>query len=66
MATLFVASAVMGALIESVASANIDGEVYYFGRHITDALLNLFAMKMAGVFMFSTCTIGLRTTIFRR
>jgi hypothetical protein len=65
-ATLFVASAVMGALIESVASGNIDSEVYYFGRHITDALLNLFAMKMAGVFMFSTCTIGLRTAIFSR
>jgi hypothetical protein len=65
-ATLFVSSAVMGALIESVATGNIDSEIYYFGRHITDALLNLFAMKMAGVFMFSTCTIGLRTAIFPR
>ena len=33
---------------------------------MSDALLNLFAMKMAGVFMFSTCTIGLRTAIFPR
>jgi hypothetical protein len=31
-----------------------------------DSLLNLFAMKMAGVFMFSTCTVGLRTAIFPR
>jgi len=65
-ATLFVSAAVIDALIESVAAANIDGETYYFGRRITDALVNLFAMKMAGVFMFSTCTIGLRTAIFPR
>jgi hypothetical protein len=65
-ACLFVASAVMDALIESVAAGNIHGEVYYFGRHIDDTLLNLFAMKMAGVFMFSTCTIALRTALFPR
>jgi hypothetical protein len=65
-ACLFGASAVMGALIESVAAGNLDSDLYYFGRRITDALQNLFAMKMAGVFMFSTCTIGLRTGIFPR
>jgi len=65
-ACLFAASAVMDALIESVAAGNIHGEVYYFGRHIDDTLLNLFAMKMAGVFMFSTCTIALRTALFPR
>jgi hypothetical protein len=65
-AILFVSSAMMSALIESVAAGNIDGELYYFGRYITDTLQNLFAIKMAGVFMFSTCTIGLRTAIFSR
>ena len=65
-ATMFVSAAVTSALIESLAARNIDGETYYFGRHITDALLNTFAMKMAGVFMISTCTIGLRTLIFPR
>jgi hypothetical protein len=65
-ATMFVSAAVSGALIESLAAKNIDGETYYFGRHITDALMNTFAMKMAGVFMISTCTIGLRTRIFPR
>jgi uncharacterized membrane protein len=65
-ATVFVASAVMGALIESLAVGNIDSQTYYFGRRVSDALVNLFAMKMAGVFMFSTCTIGLRTGIFPR
>jgi hypothetical protein len=65
-ATLFVSSALMTALVESVVAHNIDSEVYYWGRHVTDLLLNLFAMKMAAVFMFSTCTIGLRTAIFPR
>ncbi len=65
-ATLFVSAAVIGALLESVAAGNIDGETYYFGLRVADALVNLFAIKMAGVFMFSTCTIGLRTAIFPR
>jgi hypothetical protein len=65
-ACMFVAAAVMGALIESLAAGNIDSETYYFGRHVGDALVNLFAMKMAGVFMISACTIGLRTAIFPR
>jgi hypothetical protein len=65
-ATLFVSAAVMGALIESVAAGNIDSETYYFGRHLSDSLMNLFAIKMAGVFMFSACTIGLRTATFPR
>jgi hypothetical protein len=65
-ATVFGASAVMGSLTESVVAGSIDSQTYYFGRRISDTLVNLFAMKMAGVFMFSTCTIGLRTAIFPR
>ena len=65
-ACLFGAAAVTGALVESVAAGNSDSETYYFGRRLSDALLNLFAMKMAGVFMISTCTIGLRTAILPR
>jgi hypothetical protein len=65
-ACMFAAAAVMGALIESVAASNIDSATYYFGRRISDALINLFAMKMAAAFMVSACTIGLRTAIFPR
>jgi len=65
-ACLFASAAVSRALVESVAAGDIDSQAYYFGRRLSDALLNLFAMKMAGVFMFSTCTIGLRTAIFPR
>jgi hypothetical protein len=65
-ATLFVSSAAAEALIESVAAHNVDRETYHIVLRVSDVLLNLFAMKMAGVFMFSTCTIGMRTAIFPR
>jgi len=68
-ACLFAAAALTGALIGAVAAGNIhspDSETYYLGRRAIDALLNLFAMKMAGVFMVSTCTIGLRSAILPR
>src|SRR5690242_2097002 len=54
LASLFAAAAVTDALVDTVG--NIGSETDYFGRSISDALLNLFAMKMAGVFIFSTCT----------
>jgi len=65
-ATIFVSAAVTGALVESLAAGSVDGDTYYLGRHMSDALMNIFAVKMAGVFMFSTCTIALRTRIFPR
>ncbi len=68
-ACLFAAAALMGALIGAVAAGNLgssDSATLYLGRRAIDALVNLFAMKMAGVFMISTCTIGLRSAIFPR
>lgn len=65
-ASLFGAAAVTDALVESVAAGNVRGDTYYFGRYLSDTLLNLFAMKMAAVFIFSTCTVGTRTAIFPR
>lgn len=65
-ATLFAAAATTDALIQTVAAGKVDSDIYYFGRRVIDVLLNLFAMKMAAVFMFSTCTVGLRTAIFPR
>lgn len=65
-ACLFGAAALSGVLIEAVAAGNIhspDSESYNLGRRAIDALLNLFAMKMAGVFIVWTCTIGLRSAV---
>ncbi len=68
-ACLFGAAAMSGALIEVAAAGNLrspDRATLDLGRRTIDALLNLFAMKMAGVFMISTCTIGWRSAIFPR
>ena len=65
-ASLFATAAVMYALIESSANGNLGNDTYYFGHRIGAALFNIFAMKMAGVFIASTCTIGLRTLIIPR
>lgn len=65
-ACLFAAAATTAALIQSIASHQIDTGTYYLARHLSDVLMNLLAMKMAAVFIFSTCTIGIRTAIFPR
>jgi hypothetical protein len=63
-ASMFGTAAVTAALIDSMAIGNISSDTYFFGHHLSDQLFNLFAMKMAGVFIFSTCTIGLRIALF--
>jgi hypothetical protein len=65
-ASLFAGAAATGALIKAIAFGSIDSDTYYFGRSMSDALFNIFGVKMAGVFIFSTCTIGLRTALFPR
>jgi hypothetical protein len=67
--SLSAAAASAGALVETAPAVNIqhaNSEIYYFVRHLSYTFLNVFAIKMAGVFMFSTCTIALRTAIFPR
>jgi len=44
----------------------VDSGVYRFARTTSFQLINVYAMRMAGVFMISTCTIALRTGIFPR
>ena len=65
-ASLFGVAAGIRALVEMLATGKIDSATYYFGHRMSDALFNIFAMKMAGVFIISTCTIGLRTAIIPR
>ncbi len=65
-ASLFGVAALMRGLIEPVGAGTIGTETFYFGRRVSDALFNIFATKMAGVFIISTCTIGLRTAIIPR
>ena len=39
---------------------------YTFGRTVAYEIVNVYAMRMAGVFMISTCTLSIRTGIFPR
>jgi len=67
--SLFASAAAAGALLEVTPTVNIqqaDDETYHFVRHLSYTFLNVFAIKMAGAFMFSTCTIALRTALFPR
>jgi hypothetical protein len=68
-ASLFGATAVAGAVLGSIhtrPNEQVSREVYYFARQVAYAFLNIFAVRMAGVFTFSTCVIALRTGIFAR
>ena len=44
----------------------LDQSTYLFGRSVTYEILNIYAMKMAAVFMISTSTLALRTGIAPR
>jgi hypothetical protein len=69
LAMLFTSAAVAGGLISLNSSypemLKASG-MYTFGRTITYELMNVYTMKMAGVFMITTCTLSMRTGIFPR
>ena len=68
-ASLFAATAIAGAVLGSSHARpgqQVGGDVYYFARQLGYGFLNIFAVRMAGVFIFSTCVIALRTGIFPR
>jgi hypothetical protein len=68
-ASLYASAAFSAVLVESMASGHIssvNSDVYYLLRQLAGASLNVFAIKMAGVFIMSTSTIVLRTGILPR
>ena len=69
LATLFSATAVSGGLLSSYGAAPTtlkDSGIYTYSRTVIYEIMNVYTMKMAGVFMISTCTLSLRTGIFPR
>ena len=68
LAMLFASAAVAGGVLMIYgSSANpIPSGVYAFGRTVTHQIMQVYAMKMAGVFMISTCTISIHSGIFPR
>lgn len=66
---LFTSAAVAGGMISIYGVAPvqlIESGLYNFGRVVTYEIMNVYTMKMAGVFMITTCTLALRTGIFPR
>ena len=66
---LFIASAMAGGVLtvyKATPDKLMEAGIYQFGRTVAHQIINVFAMKMAGVFMISTCTISVRTGIFPR
>lgn len=68
-AMLFASAAVAGAMLETFAVEGrlaTQSELFAFGRRISHALMNLYTIKMAAVFIFVTSSIGLRTDFLPR
>ncbi len=69
LALTFLAAAFVGGLLGSYALASeavIETGVFLYGRSVIYHVLNLYAIRMAGVFMISLGTIWLRTGVMRR
>jgi hypothetical protein len=68
-AMVFISSALAGAMLISYANAPqqlIDSGVYAYGRAVMYQITNIYAIRMAGVFMVSLGTIALRTGVMPR
>jgi hypothetical protein len=69
LAMVFVAAAVAGGLVVSLdlnSARSIQNGAYGFGRAIIYVVMNVYAVRMAGVFMFSLGTLWMRTRAMPR
>jgi hypothetical protein len=69
LAMLFVAGAIAAGIIMGfgiMPDQLVESGVYTFGRAAVYQLVNVYAMKMAAVFMISASTVAIRTHIFPR
>jgi len=69
LAMLFTAAAILGALVLAFAAHPnevINSTTFYFARAATYNIMNVYAIKMAAVFMISTSTVVIYTAIVPR
>ncbi len=69
LALTFVGAALAGGLLSSYATAStalVESGVFTFGRAVMYHVINVYAVRMAGVFMISLGTIWLRTGLMHR
>jgi hypothetical protein len=67
--TLFTAAALVGAVLIAFAARPeelIDSATFYFARAAAYSIVNIYMVKMAGVFMISTSTVAIFTGIAPR
>jgi hypothetical protein len=69
LALTFAGAALAGGLLSSYAvkeNVLIESGVFSFGREVVFQIINIYAIRMAGVFMISLGTIWLRTGVMHR
>jgi hypothetical protein len=69
LAMLFVSAGMAGGIISMFSASPgqlIDSGIYTYGRMVTYEIMQVYTMRMAGVFMISTSTLSLRTGIVPR
>ena len=69
LAMLFASAATAGGVLRMYGATPgmlTDSGMYAYGRAVTYEIMNVYTMKMAGVFMITTCTLSLRTGIIPR
>lgn len=69
LAMLFASSAVAGGIMMIYGATPrklMESGIYTFGRTVAYQIMNVYAVKMAGVFMITTCTLAMRTGILPR
>jgi hypothetical protein len=62
LAMLFVGAATSASLLAMLARANVNVDVFAYGRDLSQGLFSVYAMRMAAVFTISVSTVGLRTS----
>jgi hypothetical protein len=69
LAMLFTSAAVGGGTLmvyRTMPEKLIGSGIYIFGRTVSHQIMHVYTMKMAAVFMFTTCTVSIRTGIIPR
>jgi hypothetical protein len=67
LALTFVGAALAGGLLSSyMINSSIDTSVYTYGRTVMFQIINIYALRMSGVFMISLATIWMRTGLMER
>jgi hypothetical protein len=66
LAMLFVGAVTSTGLMDMLSGSNVNADIYAYGRSTTQALISVYAMRMAAVFTLSVSTLGRRTSAIPR